>query len=545
MTATSDPITIALTGALPFALFAGVSIACPLAIGLLRLYRRAVVRAMNQQSGADWVTRPAATAGLPPESALQFEQHSPAAQWSDVPSARTRRAAVIQAVSVAAFAAILTCAWLVSTRDGRIGPVKLAMIFWTYFWPAVLVVNMVASVDRKTRLQVALGYFALLLAITVVALSRSQDLTVGQVLLFWVLINGPPTALLGGFLIRRVRAVGPLVLAFTVLAVIGALLLSALVGSSSAAMRTVVTIGIAVGLGGTAIYWAQLVAGFALFAVGGWYLLKRLGAGYAAQRFSDETLTLDTAVLCFGMTQAVSLVFEHWGWITSAFVAFAGYKAVSVAGRRWQVPVQTPRRLLLLRVFALGRRSESLFDALRRRWLRAGPIALIAGPDLATSAIEPHEFLSFLSGDLSRTFVSGDDDLARRVDTMARRPDPDGRYRVTEFFCRSDSWQPTMRRLVAESDAVLMDLRGFGKSNQGCIYELGRLLDEIELGRVLFVVDGTTNRADFETTLAGLWKNIAAASPNRRVAAPTVRSLAVTEPTAVEVRALLGMLGMT
>ena len=53
--------------------------------------------------------------------------------------------------------------------------------------------------------------------------------------------------------------------------------------------------------------------------------------------------------------------------------------------------------LLLLRVFALGHRSERLFDALSKRWLRAGSISMIAGPDLVTSTVEPHEFLDFIN----------------------------------------------------------------------------------------------------------------------------------------------------
>jgi hypothetical protein len=62
--------------------------------------------------------------------------------------------------------------------------------------------------------------------------------------------------------------------------------------------------------------------------------------------------------------------------------------------------------------------------------------------------------------------VGDDTDLGRRVGAMDSRPDPDARYRVAEFFCRADTWQPTMRRLVAECDAVLMDLRSFNAARE-------------------------------------------------------------------------------
>jgi hypothetical protein len=118
-------------------------------------------------------------------------------------------------------------------------------------------------------------------------------------------------------------------------------------------------------------------------------------------------------------------------------------------------------------------------------------------------------------------------------------PDPDGRYRVTEFFCHDDTWQATLRRLVAVSDAVLMDLRSFSPSNQGCVYELGRLLDAIDLRRVVFVTDQTTDRPFLEATLKALWSSLAKESPNRSAAEPAARFLEVRGPTAAETQTLV------
>lgn len=70
--------------------------------------------------------------------------------------------------------------------------------------------------------------------------------------------------------------------------------------------------------------------------------------------------------------------------------------------------------LLLLRSFSLGKASERLFDALERYWRHAGSIQLIAGVDLATRTIEPHEFLDFMSGKLARRFIDGPAALAQR-----------------------------------------------------------------------------------------------------------------------------------
>ena len=64
-------------------------------------------------------------------------------------------------------------------------------------------------------------------------------------------------------------------------------------------------------------------------------------------------------------------------------------------------------------------------------------------PDLITAVVEPHEFLGFVSGQLSRQFVQDEADLERRLAALDRQPDPDGRFRVNEFFCHADTWQMT------------------------------------------------------------------------------------------------------
>jgi hypothetical protein len=300
-----------------------------------------------------------------------------------------------------------------------------------------------------------------------------------------------------------------------------------------------VKVGAALGLGGSGVFVATLLLGLLLFAVFAWLVLRWIGARYSAKKFSDESLTVDVIFVLFSIIASVDLVFEHWTWIATGLVAFVVYKVVARIGFGLLPRTSSPKRLLLLRVFALGKRSEPLFDAMRKAWLRGGAVAMIAGPDLVTSAVKPYEFLGFLSGKLARTFVGDDADLCRRVAAIDSRPDPDGRYRVAEFFCRADTWQSTMRRLVADSDAVLMDLRTFSASNQGCVYELGRLLDAIDLGRVVFVIDKTTDGGFLEATLQHQWSSLATESPNRSAAEPAARFFEVHGPSAAETRALV------
>jgi hypothetical protein len=196
-------------------------------------------------------------------------------------------------------------------------------------------------------------------------------------------------------------------------------------------------------------------------------------------------------------------------WLFTGIAAFAAYKLVcgiGFAASGVAHAAERERTLLLLRVFSLGAKSERLFDALSKRWLRAGSISMIAGPDLVTATVEPHEFLEFMGGALSRRFVRGGEDLERRLAEAYRGPDPDGRYRVNAFFCHADTWQQTVVRLAAGADVVLMDLRGFSPANQGCLFELRHLVDSVDLRRVVFVFDERTDRAFLAQALDEAWR---------------------------------------
>lgn len=533
--ATTDPVTLTLTGMLPAVLIGAAAMAFVVSVVLLKLYRRAVLRAMNERGSGPQSAAPTAATGAGPAAPLSVAsvdvrkleyagggilREALTAPW---------HSALVFAGAGAAFAAIMTAAWLLATRDATLPAAKLLLLFWTYFWPGALSTNLVAGSTRAARRRVFAAYFVVLLGIMGWGLHRNPQMGWHELPLFWVITNGPPTILAYAFLARPIRAVGPLVLAFMVLAGIGSQVALAWLGGGESRLRAAVEAGSAIGLGGHGIFWSVFALGFIGFGALGWIALKWLGSRYRRKLLSDQSLTLDSVWLLFAVTHAIGLVFEGPAWIASGLVAFAGYKLAALAGNarlraRNNLP---PRNLLVLRVFSLGKRSEQLFDALRAHWLRMGSISLIAGPDLVTTNVEPHEFLDFVSGKLSRQFVKDHADLEQRVAAMDRGPDPDGRYRVNEFFCHADTWQATMRRLAAGCDAVLMDLRSFSPSNQGCLYELGRLLDAVDLSRVVFVTDATTDARFLEDALQSLWQSIGADSPNRRQAHPVANLLEV------------------
>jgi hypothetical protein len=151
-----------------------------------------------------------------------------------------------------------------------------------------------------------------------------------------------------------------------------------------------------------------------------------------------------------------------------------------------------PVRLLLLRTFGYRRRSTRLLSTLSAHWRWIGSIQVIAGPDLAAATLEPHELLEFVRGRMGNRVLNTPSDIDQRLADLDLVPDRDGRYRVNDFFCAGDVWQATLRRLVATSHAVLIDLRGFEARHGGAIYEIEQLVQLSALHRVVAIVDGTT-----------------------------------------------------
>jgi hypothetical protein len=518
MTEAVDPVTRTLTGDLPFIFLLAAFLTWPIALGLLGLYTRAVRRSMRSlasrkigetsaQSGE--VAAPGAHAGTTSGRAtlhdLPLTEPDPeASALLSQLIARPKRAAIVYAVGGLAYALVMGIAQLLA--DGlEILPVRLAFQIWVSAWPIVLTTSIVASATRFARVALAAAYFVVLFAIAAMAMPGNPDLTWGQVLLSWALNDLPPTLIMLTYLSRRVRAVGPLVLIFMMLALVGSNLAVIAANSDERYLRAIITMTGAVGLGGVGTFWLLLGLGFAVFGVVGWLALTWIRRQYQAKQISDESLTIDAIWTMFAIAHSVNLVFGHPLWALAGIVALAAYKICVRTGLRWAArddDVANRRPVLLvLRSFSIGKDGERLFDVVDRFWRRVGAIQMIAGVDLARRTVEPHEFLDFISGKLARRFIGGPAELEQRMQERDSEPDRDLRFRVNDFFCYDDTWKMVLTRLARESDAVLMDLRGFTRSNAGCVFELRELARIVPLERVVFVVDRRTDEDLLAETL--------------------------------------------
>jgi tetratricopeptide (TPR) repeat protein len=426
-----------------------------------------------------------------------------------------RQASWVYALAGGAFAAIASLL-LFRLGDVEFGYVRGAIFLLAWGWPIVLVLHLLWGQDNR-RLGVLLGVYLGLLAgvCLIVALGDTPPLEVGGVsvapffvpLIFWGLAV-LPALFLASFLLRGIRSIGPVLLVFMIFAMCGAAAGTVAV-STLAGMKVVVAILVPLGLFSA---WAAVllaaIIGMALFAPLGWIAVDLIRRGYEAKYFSDAGIVF-ASIWLFQTLSLFRMLFHssgHAAW--AALGAFTGYSLVAWLCLRPLAAAATrrrPARLLLLRVFGFQRRTERLFDLLSARWRFAGPIALIAAPDLASRSIDPAKLLAFVSGRLKQRFIIEPADLDRRVHAADNRPNGDGSYGVDELFCGTDMWQAAVLSLMGNCDLVAMDLRGFSPDNKGCIFELQSLIANVPLGKIMLLVDATTDTGFLRQTLDTCW----------------------------------------
>ena len=252
-----------------------------------------------------------------------------------------------------------------------------------------------------------------------------------------------------------------------------------------------------------------------LGALAAWAFLCWQARRYGARRASDQMLVADAVMVVFTLWLAAVLSFSLVPFISLA--ALTGFGLYKLILRRLLHPppaTSTARTLLFLRVFGFDRRTQEILGELGRHWRYLGPVSLIAGTDTIDTTIEPHEFYEFLARRLDRAFVRSARDLEGQLTDRRPQLDPDGTYRIEDFFCHDDTWVMTVDRLSREANAVCMDLRGFSSQNGGCVLELKQLVASVPLGRVVLLVDRATDRLFLNETLQQAWRNMPSDSPN-------------------------------
>jgi len=232
-----------------------------------------------------------------------------------------------------------------------------------------------------------------------------------------------------------------------------------------------------------------------------WRVLILIARAYEAKRFSDSQLIANSwwliivATLIPGIESGARGVGGMVSFCAAASVCLLFATLSHYLLRRARSGAVDSRRpmLLLLRVFGRTSASERFFDRVIGRWRLTGPVSVIAAPDIVTRTVDPSDFLRFVRGQVAETFISSQAVLEERLSTLDSSPDPDGRYRINEFWCRSDTWQPTAVRLMQLCDVVVADVRGLAPGRLGMQFELEQLAARVSAERIVLVIDESTD----------------------------------------------------
>jgi hypothetical protein len=501
-----------------------------LSMVLLVRYRRAVTRAMAAAGEfRASVTATPQTAGPSPYRLDDGTGHGRPGLYR-LATRAPWRSALQYAVAGLAFALVFALAARF-VYPLRLDVPGFLIAVWIYAWPVVVALPLIVPGPRWVWAASVLAYFVVyaLFGLWAAAIADVPEYRAGGIVLparsgatpsgmtsLWLAANSGPTILMWFCFNRRVRAVAPLVLSLVTTAITGTWI-ALLALFSRRGVEAAVAVAVSLGL---SVYWlvaAVVVLSLASFGALGWGLARWVAGAYRRRKLSDRSLMLDALWLLFASAYTMWLVLGGLAWAATAPAAFLAYKLVLGGQQRFaRRASDATRGLTFLRVFSLGRRSDVLLDSVAKYWRHIGSVQVITGPDVALSTVQPHQFLDFLSGKLSRHFVRDQASLEHSLAARDRVRDPDGRFRINNFFCHADSWQPALPRLVEEGDAVLMDLRNFSSTNAGCIHELRHLAQNVPIDQCLLIVDHTTDEPFLERTLKEAWQQLSPESPNHR-----------------------------
>lgn len=327
--------------------------------------------------------------------------------------------------------------------------------------------------------------------------------------------NALPILLIFLFRLKKIKSVSLTISIFSFLTLLITSLIINFFSRNDNALRSATDILFDTGLKGDSFklsFFGLLIVVGLLIA---WQALRIFKYFYNQHQITQLQLFADAYLLIFGIYHASISASEGNSAYIVYIVAFVAYKIVSIfLFRKNKENEDKITKLLYLRVFDLGEKSESLFKAIETEWRFAGPTQLITGPDLAHTTVEPHEIISYLAGNLKQSFSTSNEQVENNLKNIYMKPLFDNSYQTNEMFCDNIHWKTILNGLVKKTDVVLMDLRSFDKKYEGCIFEIRQLCYLFDLHKCVFVVDKNTNQTFLEETFKGCFAALPIDSPN-------------------------------
>lgn len=225
---------------------------------------------------------------------------------------------------------------------------------------------------------------------------------------------------------------------------------------------------------------------------------------------------------------------------------------------------QINTKLLILRVFLIGKTSTFTFNNLVKSWRHFGNYFTVADPSffkvswkrrfnymfpfyiltvfflytIVTDQNKDDEINLFggfvflliignimmLMFDLIRMkhqFMSSSDALTKRMQKLEKKPTKlDNTFKEVPVMCYDNTWKQAVDGLVNSADVILMDLRGFSEANKGCAYEINILFDKVAVDHIVFM--GYENATPLiKNVIQEQWAQLAQSSPNLKLKQPS------------------------
>lgn len=470
-------------GFLAFVFFAAVPVAVVLGVIIRARYRKAIAREMMlvTESSAEAFSVPEAT--HPNHSSFVFETVSK-------PDRPPLRIDLAVRYLLAGFAYSYVMVVLLFLSDGiAFLPVRTLVVLASFVTPAMIMAIYVSGLRWYWNVLFFVFWTWLLFVIA----PESNDvigMLVGPAFMLSLVVGNPAlrTTAIPLFLVA-VSLVVPFVFSLDFLyLILVAGLLDSFLSILPSALVTVVYVIIAVGF--------ALAVGvvFSLLAV-------RLVA-WMTENSSEYTMQHDLLWLF----QTIWMVGLGWGTngalVLVYFFAFVAYRLVL-----WGMsPKNQAKEIsLLLRVFGQRGTQTSLARGLLLDWRRTGPVLLIGGADLATETLDAPELAAFLSRRLKNIFINSPEDLLR-VESAGEARLSDGLFPMRDYYCRDNSWRPTILTLMSTAQRVLVDMRGYHETNEGIIYEINALAERVASNNIVVIVDAASLKK-VENIFAEAWSD--------------------------------------
>jgi hypothetical protein len=524
-----------------------IAAALPLLLyGTYALFRRLYIRALERAiyaptSGPIAVARssivPVTTSAAPlrwNDARTQTDRAEPAA----AADARRENVAVRRAYAASGGLFVLLGAALVYfglSHNGMSWRAAIVIADLNTFVGLMLVLMFVRPRLPTVLLTVAL-WVAFYFTLTVGAVRTSWSVAAGVLISNVPITMSLPLVLIGPFALRTMR---PLVVAFVPVFTLIIVLTTALVlafelldvpMAGDATVRSMVGGAAAFVVGVTVVVrrirrgmQAGFVAGWMAGTIGMALALWQSGsliAGFLTGIFINGTLVLVAWVLLRLFLQlkargyAPSETLHYIGcWVLYAvtiapaaqldwnllpalvFALIVTLVVLHVLLLRGRRPGQTPKRMLLLRVFKQVPIRSWLMDLLDDTWRRVGRIDTVVGLDLALHTLNAFALEDFLRGRVRRQFLKDSAEVRQRVATLPSALGLDRRYPLNELHCLPDTWQEAVTALLDGADVVLIDLRGVQSANRGVLYELALAMRHVPLQRLVLIADTRTDAA--------------------------------------------------